>query len=220
MPNTEEQRRDVIENCDYLLNNILTPFEQTDDTPEGRMITQLKWFKEQAENFDLKLPVEPTKTSTLRYVYTNGELLRHASSFDKSHNEIEIYLDRLMYLTTEGRLLSKTEYYDYMVQWVDHLSEILKMANRRLTDHEALLLDELSTLNNYLSNHDLLLPLSGYTEFPNFRKVYRISKTSIDDLPGGNVACSIVANFIFNGIRPDEWLTLEDADRETRKMMS
>ena len=45
MPNTEEQRLDLIENCDILLNGILTPFEQTDDTPEGRMITQLNWIK-------------------------------------------------------------------------------------------------------------------------------------------------------------------------------
>src|SRR5690606_1882036 len=76
MPNTNEQRLDVIENCNILLNGVLKPFAQTDDTPEGRMITQLKWLKERAENNDLSLPVDPIKISSLRYIYTDGELLR------------------------------------------------------------------------------------------------------------------------------------------------
>ena len=46
MPNTEEQRLDLIENCNILLNGILKPFDTTDDTPEGRMITQCRWLKE------------------------------------------------------------------------------------------------------------------------------------------------------------------------------
>jgi len=42
MPNTEEQRLDIIDNCTILLQDILRPFDQTDGTPEGRIITQLK----------------------------------------------------------------------------------------------------------------------------------------------------------------------------------
>ena len=61
MPNTEEQRLDIIDNCTILLDGILKPFDQTDDTPEGRMITQLKWLKERAENHDLPLPVKEEK---------------------------------------------------------------------------------------------------------------------------------------------------------------
>lgn len=99
MPNTEEQRLDVIENCDILLQTILKPFAQADDTPEGRMIAQLKWLKERAENRDLPLPVNPDMLSTLLRVYVDGELCRHASSPNKAWEEVEIHLERLIGLT-------------------------------------------------------------------------------------------------------------------------
>ncbi len=35
MPEIKEQRLNIIENCDILLQTILKPFTQTDDTPEG-----------------------------------------------------------------------------------------------------------------------------------------------------------------------------------------
>lgn len=96
MPNTEEQRLDLIQNCKILLEGILQPFEQNDDTPEGCKITQLNWLKERAENHNLSLPVDPVNISTLRYVYTDGELCRHASAPDKAGEEIESYLHRLL----------------------------------------------------------------------------------------------------------------------------
>jgi len=79
MPNTEEQRLDIIDNCNILLEGILKPFDQTDDTPEGRMITQLKWLRERAENHDLSLPVDKGMLATLLYIYTNGDICHLAS---------------------------------------------------------------------------------------------------------------------------------------------
>ncbi len=57
MPNTNEQRLDLIENCNILLKKF-SGFEQIDDTPEGRMIAQLVWLQERAENHGLPLPVD------------------------------------------------------------------------------------------------------------------------------------------------------------------
>jgi len=76
MPNTEEQRLDLIENCTRLLEGPLKLFSQTDNTAEGRMITQCKWLKERAENHDLPLPgpAKEGKLGSLLYIYTNGEL--------------------------------------------------------------------------------------------------------------------------------------------------
>ena len=88
MPNTEEQRLDLIEQCDVLLNGLLASFDPIDETPEGRMITQLKWLKERADNHDLRLPVDPVYLSTIRYIYTNGDLCHHASAPDKAWEEI------------------------------------------------------------------------------------------------------------------------------------
>jgi len=136
MPNTEEQRLDVIDNCTILLQGILRPFYQTDGTPEGRMIAQLKWLKERAENHDLPLPVDRDMLSTLRYVYTNGELCRHASSQEKVQEEVEIYLDRLMQLTKNAKLLLKPPYYPYAIRYIDALLRLLKTAPRPLSQYE------------------------------------------------------------------------------------
>jgi len=69
MPNTEEQRTDIIENCNILLNKF-ADHEQTDSTPEGRLIAQLNWLKERAINHDL--PLDKVSVSTLAYIYTDG----------------------------------------------------------------------------------------------------------------------------------------------------
>jgi len=58
-------------------------------------------------------------------------------------------------------------------------------------------------------------PLGAYTpRYPNFIK----TKYSIEDILNGKDYFYTVSDFIFNGVRPDTWLTLEDADRETRNL--
>ncbi|MGR5150175.1 hypothetical protein ACQKP8_26965, partial [Photobacterium alginatilyticum] len=73
MTTTSEQHLDIIDNCNLLLNKF-AGFDSTDNTPEGRMIAQLTWLKERAENHDLPLPVKPEMLGTLRYIYMDGTL--------------------------------------------------------------------------------------------------------------------------------------------------
>jgi len=218
MPNIEEQRLDIIEYSDYLLQNVLKPFDQVDDTPEGRMITQLKWLKEHAENHDLQLPVDQVKLSTLRYVYTDGELCRHASDPDdaaKVWTEVERPLDFILKITKHGRLLIKPEFYPYIIQMTDLLFNLLKNAQRKLSKHEFGLISELETLKRLLQDNKVELPFISYLpDYHNFNEVYVIFESSIDDLPNGKYLCKTVANLIFEGIRPDTWLTLEDAKQD------
>jgi len=57
-------------------------------------------------------------------------------------------------------------------------------------------------------------PLGAYIpQHPNFK-----AKFSINDIPNGKGYFDMVYNFIFNGIRPDSWLTPENADRETQNL--
>lgn len=217
MANTEEQRLDVIDNCNILLNGILKPFEQTDDTPEGRMITQLKWLKERAENHDLPLPVDEGMLSTLLYVYTNGEICHLASSEEKIRKEVEVFMNRLISLTDEGKMLLKPPYYPYALRMIDALSNLLQHAPRPLTQYEQGLIGELERLRQLLAEGKIEPPLMSYMpDYPNFIEVEGIQTITIDDLPDGKYLYRIVANLIFEGIRPDTWLTPEDADRLTR----
>jgi len=221
MPNTNEQRLDLIENCNILLKKF-KGFEQADDTPEGRMIAQLNWLKERAENNDLPLPVDEDMLGTLRYIYTDGTLSHHASNPDDRaciYSEIGLPMRRLLKLAREGQLLLKSEYHHYALRYMDALLKILLQPARPLNQYEQGLIDEVKKLRQILIENKIELPLMSYIpEYPNFRKVYRISESSIDDLPNGKILCKTITNFMFEGIRPDNWLTPEDADREIQAL--
>lgn len=215
MPSTNEQRLDIIKNCDILLNGILKPFPQTDDSPEGRMITQLNWLKERAENNDLSLPVDPLYISSLRYIFTDGELLRHASKNTKQvrHEEIDIYLARLMSLTKHGHLLLKPIYYRFALRYVDRLIGFLQHPARPLNTHEKGAITEFQELRLLLAENKIEPPLDGFMPYENIID----SEDTLRDMPECLRLFRVATKLIFEGVRPDTWLTPDDADRETRQ---
>jgi len=219
MPNTEEQRQDIIDNCTILLDGILKPFDQTDDTPEGRMITQLKWLKERATNHALPLPVDKGMLASLLYIYTNGDICHLASSSNKLREELEIFMKRLIKLAKNSNLLYKPSYSPYTIRMIEALINVLGTSKRALNQYEQGMIPELGQLKKLLGEGDIEPPLMSYLpKYPSFRKVFRLTESSIDDLPNGKVLCKTVANLVFEGIRPDTWLTPEDADRETQNL--
>ena len=214
MPNTEEQRLDLIENCTRLLEGPLKPFSQTDNTAEGRMITQCQWLKERAENHDLPLPVKEGKLGSLLYIYTNGELFT-ADSTKEDIRRVEIIMDRIISLADEGKLLMKPLYTPYALRSMDALIKLLKTAPRPLSQYEQGLIPDLEQLKQLLDEGKIEPPLGAYGRtYPNFNK----AQDSIEDIPNGKRYVRLVINLIFNGVRPGSWLTPEDADRETQNL--
>jgi len=214
MPNTEEQRLGLIENCTLLLEGPLKPFNQTDSTAEGRMITQCKWLKERAENRDLPLPVKEGKLGSLLYIYTNGELFT-ADSTKEEIRDTEVKMQRIISLAYKGRLLAKLPYTPYALRSIDALIKLLETAPRPLSQYERDLIPDLKQLRQLLDEGKIEPPLGAYKpHYPNFIKV----ENSIEDISNGEDYFYTVSDFIFNGVRPDSWLTLEDADRETRNL--
>jgi len=214
MPNTEEQRLDIIENCNILLNGILKPFDYTDNTPEGRMITQCQWLKERAENHDLPLPVDRGKLGSLLYIYTNGELFTAAIP-DKDVYAAEINMERIISLAKKAKLLMKPSYIPYALRSIDALIKLLETAPRPLSQYEQGLIPDLKQLRQLLDAGKIEPPLGAYGRtYPSFNE----AQDSIEDIPNGKKYIRRVINFIFNGVRPDTWLTPEDADRETRNL--
>jgi len=219
MPNTDEQRLDLIENCNLLLNGILAPFEQTDNTPEGRMISQLKWLKERAENHDLSLPVDQDSLASIRYIYTDGELCRHASDSNDRNTiavEVETPMGKIIDLAKYGSLLYKPEYELYAIRSIDRLIATLKNSKRKLTSFEADFTQELTSIKTDLANKEIAPPLGGCAKYINLIE----SEDTINDIPNAKIYFHIFFNIIFNGTRPDSWLTPELADKETKNYLS
>jgi hypothetical protein len=50
--------------------------------------------------------------------------------------------------------------------------------------------------------------------YPNFREVYSMTGSTIDDLPSGKYLCKTVAHLIFEGTRPKSWTTPEAAQAD------
>ena len=211
MPNTEEQRLDIIENCTLLLEGPLKPFKQTDNTPEGRMITQCKWLKERAENHDLPLPVKEGKLGSLLYIYTNGELFT-ADSTKEEIRDTEVKMQRIIRLAYKSQLLMKPLYVPYALRSIYALIKLLQTTPRPLNQYEQGLIPDLKQLRQLLGEGKIEPPLGAYGRtYPNFNE----AQDSIEDIPNGKKYLRRVINLIFNGVRPDSWLTPEDADRET-----
>jgi len=205
---------DITQNCDIILD-LLKPFEAENETAEGRMIYQCRWLKEQISANTLPLPTEDF-VHTLQYVSAEGLIGHIASSVDTEWNEVGIYLYRLVALV-DNKLLLKKEYYHAVNNMIDALINILQHAGRPLSEHEQGLVPELYQLKSLLAVDRIEPPLMSYfPDYPHFRKVFRLNKSSIDDLPDGKLMCKTVANLIFEGIRPDTWLAPEDAEREAQ----
>jgi hypothetical protein len=210
----DKQFNDIVENCSILLAK-LSAFQQTDDTPEGRMISQLKWLKERAEDKTLDIPVNPRYLATLRHVYTEGYIKRHASSPDKADEEIDKIIYRLLNISLDGALLVKPEYFRFAIDLIEKLIQLLNNSARPLSAYEKNSIDELEDIKTRLADGRIEPPLMTWEDYPNFRKVYRISRSTIDDLPDGKRLCKTVANLIFEGVRPSSWTSPKAAARET-----
>lgn len=215
MHNTNEQRLDIIKNCDILLNRFLKS-ATADRPPEQAMIAQLTWLKERAKNYDLPLPIPQEKLGTLRYIYTDGTLNFHDSNpKDREcvYWEMEIPMERLLHLTKHSRLLIKDEYLSYIQHCIDALISLFNKASIPLNYNESNMLKDIIKLRDSLLIKELKLPLNGY--MPNYESFidYSYSQTVNKNT---TFLFNIIDNLVFDGTRPDSWLTPEDAEREVQ----
>ncbi len=91
--------------------------------------------------------------------------------------------------------------------------KLLKTAPRPLSQYEKDVIPDLKQLRQLLDERKIEPPLGAYGRtYPNFIK----TEDSIQDIPNGKDYFYTVLDLIFNGVRPDTWLTPEEADRETR----
>jgi len=209
---TEEINIDIIQYADKILE-ILKDWEPSNDTPPGRIILECRWLKQEVETNRLTYPDAYQHITSIRHTYVAEDML-------EEHYEqgIKRYFGYIIDLCNK-HLLIKPVYYSFTIQMIEVLIKLLNNPGRSLSEHEKGLIPELEQLKQLLAEGKIEPPLMSYfPDYPNFRKVYRLNESTIDDLIDGKYLCETVANLVFEGIRPDSWLTPEDAERETQSI--
>lgn len=219
MPNTNEQRLDIIVNCNILLKKI-AGYDSTDNTAEGRMIAQLTWLKERAEDHDLPLPVKPEMLGTLSYIYTDGTLSFHASEPNDReviYRELGFHMGNLLRLAKYDELLLKQEYIKFIPPCIDALLFRLNHSHRRLIDNELKFCKDLKIIKKLVVEGKIQIPQRSC--MPQF-KSFIDAEYSVADIKGAQTIYYIIEDLIFRGVRPNTWLTPEDAEIEVKSYFS
>ncbi|GAB3528828.1 hypothetical protein GCM10027342_36770 [Photobacterium alginatilyticum] len=183
------------------------------------MVAQLTWLKKRAEANQLELPVKPEMLSTLRYIYTDGTLSCYASKPNDMkyiYNEIELPMRKLLNVTRNGKLLIKNDYFKFILLCINSLLKLLGNPTRTLLPHELKFIDELKTIRTLSEENKLTLPFRNY--IPNYNGFIK-SDSSLTDIKNAANLFKIIDNYIFNGTRPDSWLTPKHAEDDIRKYL-
>jgi len=188
-----EQYQDVLLNIEKALT-LLSGYQETDSTAEGRMISQLKWLKGEALANRLPIPVDTAWTSTLRYVYTD-----HALDHIKG---IRKYLHALMVILVDGELLTKQRHYPAVAREVDQLLSILGSA-RKVSTSKDRLAQELKSLRTALLAGTLEVPVTR-EDHPTFNAAF--TEETLNDVPGAQEKLEEIWNLLVESVRPSTWV--------------
>lgn len=185
--------QDIVTNAEKLLQ-LLSTFEETNATPEGRMISQLKWLIDEVKQNRLALPVDQNFTGTLRHVYSEGYL--------DDIPEAKLFHKRLLKLT-DNQLLLKEEHVGEVISKITDLQSILDNSPRPLTTAEMKSITDLETLKNMLESSELTPPIeySNWDKFPELREVFSLTGSTIDDIPGAEPLVDDIVYAVFEGVR-------------------
>ncbi len=210
----DEINADIIRNADMILA-ILKDWEPSNDTPPGRIIFECRWLKQEIAANQLTYPEAYEHITSIRHTYVADDML-----VEHYEQGIELYFANIISLCS-NELLIKPPYYPMTITLIDALIHLLHHASRPLTINESRLDDELEQLKTLLAAGKIEPPLMSYLpDYFNFRGVYRINKSSLDDQPNGKYLVKTVANLIFEGVRPDTWLTPDEAEKDVAQYIS
>ncbi|MGF1733454.1 hypothetical protein, partial [Photobacterium kasasachensis] len=122
-------------------------------------------------------------------------------------------MDRLLSLAKHGRLLIKSEYLKFIPSCIDALLFQLSRSQRKLIPNELAFSEDIKKLKKLISEKKINLPLMSY--IPKFKSFIK-ARSSLVDIKNIKPLFKIVDDLIFNGVRPDSWLTPDDAEREVK----
>lgn len=182
----EEQYQDIIDNCTVYLTALEKVFVESNDTPEGRMISQLRWLKQEAKGERLPLPVDLEYTGTIRHI-----AVEHSNLMNAATPLWKIYHIRLLALI-KGRLLAKPEHNDIVKPLLTYL-----LAN--LPESDKLYRPKLVELKTLVDSEKVTFPIDS----DNFNSLGLNFSTSdiIRFFPEGIQTMEMISEYCFKGVR-------------------
>ena len=134
----EERLEDALQYIDELLE-LLKYHTPTNDTPEGRTIYELRWFKQEIEAGRLThLPAPNEQSSTIRHVFSEHYLDR----IDIRRKRLK----KLVSLLDEGHYLMKLQFYPLVVEEIDKMRALLQGVEPATHDIPTELVKELQNI--------------------------------------------------------------------------
>ncbi|REL26620.1 hypothetical protein DXX93_08550 [Thalassotalea euphylliae] len=181
-----EQYQDIIDNCNLYLDALEKIYIESNDTPQGRMISQLKWLRQEAEGERLQLPVKAEYIGTLRHVAVeHGVLMNNATPLWK------VYHKRLLNLA-KGRLIAKPQYNQKILPLVTYLLTYLPA-------NEAVFRPKLLELQAQMINLHNTLPLKR--ELFQELGVLFYKSPELAQISNGIQTMEMISEYCFEGVR-------------------
>jgi hypothetical protein len=170
-----------------ILERLLAPFPESNDTPEGRMVYQLAWLRQEIEARRLPIPLERKYWSTLAYLIGEGSVDYLGGA------KVMGELGRVLW----GHGILKPRHHPVVVAMLDDFLEFLKPHAIGLDQTEERLLQGLREIQRDLKSGKVALPLDE-SKLPEWNKdtpnLYRIP-----DYLGRKIPLDLS---LFGGYRP------------------
>ena len=223
MPNTKEQRIDLIANCKQLLTQIKNNGGViSNNTPEGRTIAIIQYIIDHAEGYDFILPQPRGRFGMLVRIYAEGRLTQFSSNYkDESilNEEINTPIGNILSLL-RGKLLAKPRYTPFIIRYLDKLITILTPLDDSLPRETKADILALPEFKKILETQNVVLPIGNYLNIGH-KPFTNISLHLAEyGYPDAERLMTKIERYLLSGRRPDTWLSIEEADREANRIES
>jgi hypothetical protein len=199
-PGIEEEYADALERIDFLYNRF-KQYPESNDTPQGRLLLSIGWFKREITGQHLPIPVDKSHRHTIAYMYTNGDL---GGPEQGNTDDVDVALGELL-MVLDGDGLIKKRHYPVLIA---QIHEYLQLVNQHVpeqnrSDTEKRALAEMKSVMEKLKKQEISLPQKK-TDYPYFGKFANLSDILDKHSKNNWLYLRDIYSEVFESYRPTE----------------
>ncbi|QQD71406.1 hypothetical protein [Acidithiobacillus ferrivorans] len=197
-PGIEEEYADALERIDFLYNKF-KPYPESNDTPQGRLLLSIGWFKREITGQHLPIPVDKSHRHTIAYMYTNGDL---GGPEQGNTDDVDVALGELL-MVLDGDGLIKKRHYPVVISQINDFAALVAQ-NVEISDIlpiEKEALAQLNKIKEQLTDHEIDLPVSK-NDYPAWKDPTALAHFNDRGLPNGWAMRKQITLSVFSGYTP------------------